>query len=51
LQNILINTNKQQTSGTRKLETILDFNEVRDDGVALASAGPYAKHLHLVPNR
>jgi len=27
--------------------TILDFNEARDDGVAVASAGPYASHLHL----
>jgi len=23
----------------------------RDDGVALASAGPYANHLHLTPDR
>jgi len=27
--------------------TILAFNEARDDGVAVASAGPYANHLHL----
>jgi len=33
----------------QKRQTILDFNEARDDGVA--SAGPYAKHLHLAPNR
>jgi len=26
--------------------TILDFNEARDDGVAVASAGPYA-NLHM----
>jgi len=25
----------------------LDFNEARDDGMAVASAGPYANHLHL----
>jgi len=25
----------------------LDFDEARDDGVALASAGPYANHLQL----
>jgi len=25
----------------------LDFNETRDDGVAVASPGPYADHLHL----
>jgi len=29
----------------------LDSNEARDDGVALASAGPCANHLHLTPNR
>jgi len=26
------------------------FNESRDDGVAVASAGPYADHLHLSPD-
>ena len=31
--------------------TNLDFNEGRDDGVAVASAGPYANHLHLYPDR
>jgi len=25
----------------------MDFNEARDDGLAVASAGPYANHLHL----
>jgi len=29
--------------------TNLDFNEAREDGVAVASAGPY--HLHLPPDR
>jgi len=29
----------------------LDFNEARDDWVAAASAGPYANHLHLAPDR
>jgi len=29
--------------------TILDFNKARDDGVAVASAGPHANHLHLAP--
>jgi len=29
----------------------LDFNEARDDGVAVASGGPYASHLHLTPDR
>jgi len=27
------------------------FDEARDDGVAVASAGPYSNHLHLVPGR
>jgi len=31
--------------------TNLDFNEERDDGVAVASAGPHANHLHLAPDR
>jgi len=29
----------------------MDFNEARDDGVAVASAGPYTNHLLLTPNR
>jgi len=29
---------------------MLDFTEVRDDGVAVASAGPYANHLHFAPD-
>jgi len=32
-------------------QTILDFNKARDDGVAVASAGPYANHLHLAPDK
>ena len=32
----------------QKGRTLLDFNEARDDGVEVASAGPYANHLHLV---
>jgi len=35
----------------QKARTILDFNEARYDRVALASAGPYANHLHLTPDR
>jgi len=34
-----------------KSKTNLDFNEARDDRVAVASAGPYANHLHLAPDR
>jgi len=29
----------------------MDFNEARDDGVPVASAEPYANHLHLAPDR
>jgi len=29
----------------------VDFNEARDDGVAVTSAGPYSAHLHLTPGR
>jgi len=29
----------------------MDFNEARDDGVAMASGEPYANHLHLAPDR
>jgi len=28
----------------------VDFNEARDDWVAVASAGPYANNLHLAPD-
>jgi len=30
---------------------ILYFNEARDDGVAVASAGSYANHLHCIPGK
>jgi len=32
-------------------QTILDFTGARDDGVAVASAEPYANHFHLTPDR
>jgi len=32
-------------------ETNLDFNDTRDGGVAAPSAGSYANHLDLIPNR
>jgi len=38
-------------SPNQKGKTILDFNEARDDAVAVASAGPYANHLHLAADR
>jgi len=31
----------------QKGRTILDLNEARDNGVAVASAGPYANYLHF----
>ena len=31
--------------------TNLDFNVATDDGVAVASAGPYANNLHPAPDR
>jgi len=31
--------------------THLDFNEARDDGMAVASHGPYGSHLHLAIDR
>jgi len=36
---------------TPKGYTILDFAAARDDGVAVASSGPYANNLHLTPDR
>jgi len=35
----------------QKGQTNLDFNEARDDGVAVASAGPYGNHVDLDPDR
>jgi len=32
----------------QKGKTNLDFNEARDDGVTVTSAGPYANDLHLI---
>jgi len=34
----------------QKGRTILDFNEVKDNGLAVAPAGPYANHLHFTPD-
>ena len=33
------------------ITTTLHFTGARDDGVAVASAGPYANNLHLAPDR
>jgi len=43
----------QDNLGKRAPErwTILDMTRARDDGVAAASAGPYANHLHLAADR
>jgi len=35
----------------QKRQTNLDFNEARDNRVAVASAGPYANHLYLTADR
>jgi len=35
----------------RSNKTNLGFNEARDDGVVVESAGPYANHLHLAADR
>jgi len=35
----------------QKGRTNLDFNEGRNDGVTVPSAGPHANHLHLAPDR
>jgi len=35
----------------QKSRTILDIYEARDDGLAVASAGPYVNHLHFAPDR
>jgi len=29
----------------------MDFNQAKDNGVTVTSAGPYANHLHLTPHR
>jgi len=34
----------------QKGEISLDFNEARDDGMAVASVVPYANHVHLIPD-
>jgi len=48
----------RQTSGLSRTtwvsqhqKTNVDFNEARDDWVAVASAGPHANHLHLARDR
>jgi len=40
-----------RVSWHQKGETNLDFNDTRDDGVAVASTEPCANHLHLAPDR
>jgi len=39
-----------RVSRNQKGRNILDFTEARDDGMAVASTGPYAKHLHFDPD-
>jgi len=38
-------------SGHQQGKMILVFNAARDDGVAVASAGPHANNLHVAPDR
>jgi len=38
-------------SWLHKGRTVLYFTEARDDGMVVASAGPYANHLHLAADR
>jgi len=38
-------------SQLQKGQSNLHFNEAIYDGVAVASAGPYANHLYVVPDR
>jgi len=40
-----------RVSQHRKGKAILDFKEATRDRVAVVSAGPYANHLHLTPDR
>jgi len=40
-----------RVSRHQKVKAILDFNEARDDGVAVASAEPYANHFHIAADR
>jgi len=45
-------TKKQNVTDNTKNRTLLACsNEARDDGMAVASAGPHANHLHLAPDR
>jgi len=37
-------------SGEPERYTILDVNEPRGNWVAMASAGPYANHMHFAPD-
>jgi len=38
---------KLDKAAAERNKTFLNFNEARDDGMAMASAGPYANHLYL----
>jgi len=40
-----------RVSWHEKGSTKVDFNEARDDVVAVVSAKPYSNHLHLAPDR
>ena len=50
---ISLMTHFQDSPGMQHQECriILDFNEPRDDKVAMASAGPYTDYLRFIPHR
>jgi len=50
LLNVLL-FRKTWVSQHHKDSTNLDFNQARDDGMAVTLAGPYANYLHLAPDR
>ena len=47
----LMASRSNRVSQHQKGWTSLDFNETRDDEMAVASAGPHTNHLHLSSNR
>jgi len=51
-RHLLIGVFSRTTWASRKQKdkNNLDFNEARDEGVAVASAGPYANDFHLAPD-
>jgi len=46
-----LNLGEENSSTFKDAWEPLDFNEARDDGMAVASAGPYANHMRLASDR